>query len=218
MIPPCFNRPPRVAGTWEPTGRRRLGHHNPRVHGMVHHKLKPVLRWRPSPFEDRCATHDGRGIGPNGESYPEAHGFECAGCRWEPEHVRQRREFDARMSGHLTRAARRVAETNEAWAETQRVAREQHEAARRQLEELTGMPIVLMEPFWGDPPGSLQSGTVVQVSTPSGYRPLFERLLQEVKREPWWAGLSDMVVDKPVRKLEVIHSRPSPGSIHPDDE
>lgn len=36
-------------------------------------------------FEDRCATWDGVGIGPNGERYPVAHNFSCVGCRWLPE-------------------------------------------------------------------------------------------------------------------------------------
>lgn len=36
-------------------------------------------------FEDRCATWDGVGIGPNGERYPVAHNFNCVGCRWLPE-------------------------------------------------------------------------------------------------------------------------------------
>ena len=41
----------------------------------------------PSVFVDRCATWDGRGIGPNGEPYPIAHGWNCAGCRWLPDGV-----------------------------------------------------------------------------------------------------------------------------------
>lgn len=76
--PPCYNRPPAAEGMWHPTKRKtwgtRPGQRWP----------KPVLRWHPRWFEDRCATHDGRGIGPKGESYPEAHGWDCAGCRWNP--------------------------------------------------------------------------------------------------------------------------------------
>lgn len=36
----------------------------------------------PAWFEDFCATRAGRGVGPNGEHYADAHGFDCAGCRW----------------------------------------------------------------------------------------------------------------------------------------
>ncbi len=38
-------------------------------------------------FVDRCATWDGRGIGPAGEPYPVAHGFaqHCLSCRWLPD-------------------------------------------------------------------------------------------------------------------------------------
>lgn len=35
-------------------------------------------------FNDRCATHDGTGIGPNNENYPTAHKWNCVGCRWNP--------------------------------------------------------------------------------------------------------------------------------------
>ena len=43
--------------------------------------------WLPNTwFEDRCATHDGRGIGQDGENYAEANGWLpwCARCRWNP--------------------------------------------------------------------------------------------------------------------------------------
>lgn len=78
MRPPCHNRPPRAAGTWEPTCRKAAA----KVCGPL--GRKPVLRWRPTAFEDRCATWDGRGIGPKGEPYPQAHGWDCSGCRWLP--------------------------------------------------------------------------------------------------------------------------------------
>lgn len=87
--PRCYNRPPYAAGTWERTGRkmqsgRRLHPAGPIVWDGP---IKPVVRWRPRWFEDRCAIHDGRGIGPNGESYPEANGWLewCKSCRWFPE-------------------------------------------------------------------------------------------------------------------------------------
>lgn len=84
MRPRCYNRPPAAAGTWELVG----------IHPVLG---KPHYRWRPRWFEDRCTQHDGRGIGPGGENYAVAHGFDCVGCRWEPPHVRQAREFEARM-------------------------------------------------------------------------------------------------------------------------
>jgi hypothetical protein len=69
MRPRCYNRPAFDAGTWMRAGYR---------YG------KPLLRWVPRWFVNRCATHDGTGIGPNGETYPQAHKFDCTGCRWNP--------------------------------------------------------------------------------------------------------------------------------------
>lgn len=70
MKPPCYNRPPYAEGRWHYTGEWRRG--------------KPVMRWYPRWFVDRCATHDGVGIGPNNEGYPAAHGWDCFGCRHDP--------------------------------------------------------------------------------------------------------------------------------------
>lgn len=70
MKPNCYNRPPIADGRWFYTGEYRRG--------------KPVMRWHPRWFEDRCATHDGVGIGPNNENYPAAHGWDCSGCRLDP--------------------------------------------------------------------------------------------------------------------------------------
>lgn len=70
MIPPCYNRVPRPATYRANTGYDAQGRLTTRD-----------IAWF-SP--DRCATHDGRGIGPNGENYPEAHGWDCSGCRWNP--------------------------------------------------------------------------------------------------------------------------------------
>jgi len=69
--PRCYNRPPRDEGRWVQNGYRPSD-------------LKPRLRWSPRWFVDRCATWDGTGIGPNGEPYPIAHGWDCFGCRWDP--------------------------------------------------------------------------------------------------------------------------------------
>ncbi|HKY46185.1 MAG TPA: hypothetical protein VJM50_24045 [Pyrinomonadaceae bacterium] len=69
--PPCHDRPPRADGMWVRNGLRRSD-------------LKPIVRWVPAWSTDRCATWDGEGIGPKGEPYPVAHGWDCAGCRWDP--------------------------------------------------------------------------------------------------------------------------------------
>lgn len=85
-VPPCLNRPPRVAGEWVQTGktRSRMITHAPGRGGVLTHR--PVLRWHWSPFVDRCTLHDTGGIGPNGETYPEAHGWMpwCRLCAWFP--------------------------------------------------------------------------------------------------------------------------------------
>jgi hypothetical protein len=93
VIPACYNRPPTAEGRWLPTGRMRVNLATP----WPARGIKPVYRWHPRWFVDRCATWDGTGIGPDGQRFPEAHGFDCAGCRWEPAHRRQAREFEARM-------------------------------------------------------------------------------------------------------------------------
>lgn len=79
-----------------PTGERRRSKRAPN-RGL----MKPVQRWVPAFSEDRCATHDGRGIGPNGESYPDAHGWDCGGCRWAPPHVARRNRLRERMDDVL---------------------------------------------------------------------------------------------------------------------
>ena len=86
MRPPCHNRAPFAAGRWHPTGRTVQHGTRETQDGLVKWgPVKPVLRWHPRWFADRCATWDGRGIGPNGEPYPVAHGWDCSGCRWLPE-------------------------------------------------------------------------------------------------------------------------------------
>lgn len=72
-VPACHNRAPRpthyVVNKWV---------------SMSGNQIRTRV---PSAFVDRCATWDGRGIGPNGEPYPIAHGWDCTGCRWLPEGV-----------------------------------------------------------------------------------------------------------------------------------
>lgn len=85
MKPACFNRQPYTdpnAG-WVPVTLD--GQQAWRATGMP--VLRPVYRYRWPWFTDRCATWSGTGIGPNGERYPEAHGWDCSGCRWLPEGV-----------------------------------------------------------------------------------------------------------------------------------
>ena len=67
FTPNCYNREP-FSGRWMPTGRFQ--------------GIKPILRWSYPWFTDRCGTRAGRGIGPNGENYADAHGYACDGCRW----------------------------------------------------------------------------------------------------------------------------------------
>lgn len=70
--PRCYNRPP-IRKTYS-----RFG-----LDSQTGEVIEVVLsnEW----FIDRCTQHDGRGIGPNGESYAEANNFDCVGCRWLPE-------------------------------------------------------------------------------------------------------------------------------------
>lgn len=101
MRPPCHNRPPRAEGSWEPTGRTSYGIDHTKVFRVRGLKRKPVYRWRPTAFEDRCATWDGRGIGPNGEPYPQAHGWDCSGCRWLPQEQRAQQQ-EAALKDRVT--------------------------------------------------------------------------------------------------------------------
>lgn len=71
--PPCWNRPPVQSVSVR--------------HGIDSATGEPIrVEVRSDWFTDRCAIHDGRGIGPNGENYPEARGWLawCNTCRWNP--------------------------------------------------------------------------------------------------------------------------------------
>lgn len=70
MRPSCYNRPARPESYTANDGFDQ--------DGRLRTKLIPWF----SP--DRCAAHDGVGIGPNNENYPAAHGWDCAGCHWNP--------------------------------------------------------------------------------------------------------------------------------------
>lgn len=70
MEPPCYNRPPRSR--------------NCLVNNGIDSEGKQRTKLIPAAFVDRCATWDGKGIGPNNEPYPVAHGWDCRGCRWLP--------------------------------------------------------------------------------------------------------------------------------------
>ena len=80
MIPGCYNREPRQPHQFR--------------HGFDQQTGEPItVTMSNAWFTDRCATHDGRGIAPNGENYPDAHGWECTGCRWDPRtEARERRD------------------------------------------------------------------------------------------------------------------------------
>lgn len=95
--PGCYNRAPFADGNWYATGEHRASVRdsvNAAQAGKARPEwrpvLKPVLRWRPRWFTDRCATWDGTGIGPAtaehpaGTPYPVHHGYDCTGCRWRP--------------------------------------------------------------------------------------------------------------------------------------
>lgn len=82
MTPPCYNRPPRATVY---VANESLTVFN---RSSVDFDTALVVQRRvsiPSVFEDRCATWDGTGVGPNGEPYPLAHGWDCRGCRWLPD-------------------------------------------------------------------------------------------------------------------------------------
>lgn len=72
MKPPCHNRPP----TLDEYTRYGIDSQTGEVMSVT------LKHW----FVDKCATHLGSGIGPNGESYPEAHNWlpYCNTCRWNP--------------------------------------------------------------------------------------------------------------------------------------
>lgn len=79
MRPRCYNRPPAAAEYEANAGRGHLIGPGGITYTVQLTKKIPVV------FVDRCATWDGRGIGPNGEPYPLAHGWDCSGCVWLPE-------------------------------------------------------------------------------------------------------------------------------------
>lgn len=88
----CHNRPAYAPGRWHATGRKvQNGTREHQGAPVVWGPVKPVLRFYPRWFEDRCATWSGVGIGrptekyPNGVPYPMAHGYDCRGCRWLPD-------------------------------------------------------------------------------------------------------------------------------------
>lgn len=71
MTPACYNRPPLSKGHWR--------------HGFDSDGRTLAVFVR-NKFEDRCATWDGLGIGKTPETarYPQAHGWDCRGCRLMP--------------------------------------------------------------------------------------------------------------------------------------
>jgi len=84
MTPPCFNRQPFTdpnAG-WVATGERRATKYRIRV--FASRPVLPVLRYRHPWFTDRCTVHDKADIGPS-QTYAQAHGWDCSGCRLLPE-------------------------------------------------------------------------------------------------------------------------------------
>ena len=82
--PACYNRPPMRDGAWMPTGRAVIRRKGSRRQFAV---MKPIIRWAPRWYVDRCATWDTR---PNHDEppYPITHRWDCSGCRWLPEAAR----------------------------------------------------------------------------------------------------------------------------------
>lgn len=73
QAPRCFNRPP-----GDPVTVR---------HGIDQQTGEAIrVEIRHDWCKPGCKTHEGRGIGQNGENYAEAHGWLpwCARCRWNP--------------------------------------------------------------------------------------------------------------------------------------
>ena len=74
MTPNCHNRPPYAKGRT--------------VYGHDQQTGKPVSVYLSNAwFVDACKVWSGTDIGPNGERYPQAHGWAdaCKTCRWMPE-------------------------------------------------------------------------------------------------------------------------------------
>lgn len=73
--PACWNR--------EPVERVRVRH------GISEATGEPIaVRIDDGWSEPVCRTWEGTGIGPNNERYPQAHRWNCSGCRWLPEWVK----------------------------------------------------------------------------------------------------------------------------------
>ena len=68
--PPCWNRPPHA-----PTVQ---------VNDALSADGRQLTREIAYVFVDECASWKGSGIGPNGEPYPLAVGWDCTGCRLLP--------------------------------------------------------------------------------------------------------------------------------------
>lgn len=75
MTPACYDR--------EPADRVRVRHG---INQETGERIAIEIRDDWSSAE--CRTWAGTGVGPNGERYPVAHGFDCEGCRWLPEIAR----------------------------------------------------------------------------------------------------------------------------------
>lgn len=84
MTPPCYNREP-YRGRWVDTGKARFNLFAG-FDGTNRALHRPVYRYQWPWFVDRCTLHDVADIGPE-QTYPQAHGWNCEGCRWLPTHL-----------------------------------------------------------------------------------------------------------------------------------
>jgi hypothetical protein len=89
--PPCHTRAPRPRAMEVNAGRSEDG--------------RQLTMFVPVPFEDRCATWDGEGIGPNGERYPISKGSNCTGCPWLPEWAKAEMAALVEANGYRMRLA-----------------------------------------------------------------------------------------------------------------
>lgn len=189
-----------------PTGERRRSKRAPN-RGL----MKPVQRWVPAFSEDRCATHDGRGIGPNGESYPDAHGWDCSGCRWAPPRVAARHGFrkwarertDDAIFATLTGDTEALERMGLGLITIDAPVDKPADNPEVIHSPLGDIPKALLRhlgvrPFWGDPPETISHGKAVGLVMGPGQ-------LEQLKGDPDWQ-LADLDARKAITQRAVDYA------------